>query len=281
MAKVVIFNCIVALIVYLFMIASGLIEWSSISSAIMVGFGYPALLKSTLMQNKMGESIGLADHYDKYLRQLNDKIMENKYRHEKSLIDYIAMTNSPVRMEDTLNKIYRNASPARMSELRQELSDELNSTTDSIGRRIVLARRIKRRHDLDELVKRRFLPDFDLADLIGPDEVLLASLNHCEKTGKTLLDLEQDFNCRLESLKQRHRSERAEVEEKEVKEWLKRAQTDRGDMRCYLRWLCMQENFNIPKLIILGYLPQKVQNWNNQQWTMFTKSIVDQELQNE
>ena len=279
MAKIVSFNIIIALIIYFFMLTTGLIEWESLSAAILVGFGYPALLKSTLMQTTLGESVGLADLYDKILRQLNDNIMEAKYRSQKSTIDHIAMTNLPSRMYETLEEIYGNASPTRKRELIQRLDDELDTADGSIGRRIVLARRIQRRHTKSELVERMFLTDLDKAELVGPDEILQAGLDFCNRNNITLDILESKFKQQLESLRQRH-PQRAEDDEKEVQKWIDRAQTDRGDMRGYLRWLFMQENFNIKRLVKLKYLPNEANIWNKEEWRNYSKR-ASEEMQRE
>ena len=50
--------------VFFFMVSTGAIEWSTMTGAIVVGFGYPALLKTTIGRTKAGLSIGMADIYD-------------------------------------------------------------------------------------------------------------------------------------------------------------------------------------------------------------------------
>jgi len=266
MARVTAFNVLVALIVF-FMIFTGVIDWSSITGAIVVGFGYPALLKTTIGQTRAGVSI--ADIYDDYLRRLNDAVMLAMYHNRKPIVDFIAMTNSPARMRETLLKLYSYNSPKRTRELVHALDSELEQATDSLEQRLVYARRIYRTHEWGELAAGKFVPPIDKEKLVGPEEMLQAAVEYCDQSRSiTLSSLREKFEQRVEERARDH-PERAEVDRKEVEEWVRHVQTEVGDMRCYLRWLFIQVRFRISKIIELGYLPAEAANWSKEDWEQY------------
>jgi hypothetical protein len=267
MARVTVFNVLVALIVFFFMIFTGVIDWSSITGAIVVGFGYPALLKTTIGQTRAGVSI--ADIYDDYLRRLNDAVMLAMYHNRKPIVDFIAMTNSPARMRETLRKLYSYNSPKRTRELVQALDSELEQASDSLEKRLIYARRIYRTHEWSELVAGKFVPPIDKEELVGPEEILQAAVEFCDQSPSiTLSSLREKFVERVEERARDH-PERAEVDRKEVEEWVRHVQTEVGDMRCYLRWLFVQVRFRISKIIELGYLPAEAANWSKEDWEQY------------
>ncbi len=270
MTRVVVLNVGVALTVFFFMITTGVIEWSSVTGAIVVGFGYPALLKTTIGQTKTGVSIGVADIYDDYLRRLNDDIMLAKYHNRKPIVDFIALTNSPARMRETLLKLYGYNSAKRKRELVQGLDVEIEAAADSLDLRSIYARRIYRTHDWPELIDGKFVPPIEADELVGPEEILQAAVEYSDQsTSISLASLRTDFErCVLE--RARDHPERAMADRKEVEEWLGHAQTEVGDMRCYLRWLCTQVRFRIKKIIELHYLPAEAANWGKENWNRYT-----------
>jgi hypothetical protein len=83
-----------------------------------------------------------------------------------------------------------------------------------------------------------------------------------------LSSLREKFVQRVEERARDH-PERAEVDRKEVEEWVRHVQTEVGDMRCYLRWLFIQVRFRISKIIELGYLPAEAANWSKEDWEQY------------
>ena len=114
-------------------------------------------------------------------------------------------------------------------------------------------------------------------DLVGPDNILQCGLEYWERTGNSLIELEQRFDKPIQEMSLRH-PERAETDKKDIEEWTQRAQTDRGDMQCYLRWLFMQENFRVGKLCDLEYLPKDALNWDKEDWKKYADSTYKETM---
>ena len=200
MIKVVALNLLTAFIVFFFMLNRSLIEWSSVSGAIMVGVGYPALLKSTLGQGKTGKALGLAKRYDEYLHGLNDEIMLSKYKNSnrRMVVDLVAMTNPPVKMRNTLKAMYHEQSEERHLELMAALDRELeDARTDVFKLRTIYARRIERTHNWNDLVKSSFVPPGDEKDLIEIDMILQAAVEHCRRNDITVDDVKTACEQRM------------------------------------------------------------------------------------
>ena len=284
--RVVFYNTVVAVAVFLTLTAMGLIEWSTLLGAVTVGVGYPALLKSTIAQTKAGEALGFAKRYDDYLRALNDKIMVAKYRSRRQIVDFIAMTNGVLMMKETLTAIYAGSSEIRRGELNKSLDEELDAAEGLLAKRIALARRIERTLPWDVLVDRKFVPPIRPRDLIGPEEILQVAVEHCDafKDSK-LAAIKKVYLSRVKSRVEGHPGRNLRDYQNEVNDWLKHAESDAGDMRAYLRWIFIQDRFRIKKIVDMGYLPEVCLGWTRAEWIHFgrrelldTKTQKDREL---
>lgn len=114
--------------------------------------------------------------------------------------------------------------------------------------------------------------------MIGPDEILQVAVDHCDSSPDiTLEDLKNAFEECIAKIEKRQ-PERAKSDRAEVGEWLERAQTDIGEMRTYLRWLFIQERFQIVKIIKeLGYLPKDCGKWGRDKWKKYKSLAVEQQ----
>jgi len=254
--RVVLFNILVALLLYLFLVISNTISWGALTAAFAVGLGYPALLKSTFGKTQYGRTIGVSEYYEDYLRQLHDDLMEAKYHEKKATVDVIAMTNTLPKMRETLLNIYSYNSPKRFEELVSQLDKDLGEAQGSLKKRLVYANRLRLHLDWNELKRLKLVPHIASEDeLIGPDDILDVSVEYLwGSETKTSTDLETDFNKYLDELR-KISSERADELQAEIQGWLEQSLSERGRLRCYLRALFMRDQFEIGKIIQRQYLP--------------------------
>ena len=137
------FNLVTALLLYMFLAENRDIRWDRTLEAVVIAFGYAALLKSTVFQTQTGQTIGLGKLYDDAVGWLNDRIMFTKYRRESGIINFVAYKNSLEFLSTQVEGIYRFAkSKERNKELLKQLDQRIAAEATILGKRRVYAEHV-------------------------------------------------------------------------------------------------------------------------------------------
>lgn len=285
------FNVAVALLVF-FVLAeaeAGPFRWDLLFGALVVAFGYQALLKTTILETPAGQRIGLSGIYDRALRRMNDKIMIMRFdmMHEKA--SFVACTNSFASLRDTLRNLYRRArTRERQEELLRAFDDELDALPEGMDRNRFCAEALLGLMTWEQLQELRLVPQgIPEEDLVGPDPILRASRDFVLADRDAFDRVQQRVDEWLEDLKQWN-PERAQRDQAALKQDLQTARTERGMVYRMLQYLFTQWNYDLKRIERAGLISptfreaelerrhQKRAPWWRRAWEWVARALSSQ-----
>ncbi|MFQ5674774.1 MAG: ABC transporter substrate-binding protein [bacterium] len=195
-------NAAVVLALYIYLAETGKIQWEGFITAFLIALAPSAILKSTLFETAAGKQIGLSNIYNKVLIWINDKLMVDKYRQQKALINVIVYFNSLPFLKQRLQQLYDCArTPERRQTLKKNLEQELKSAGNQEAKRRVYARRLLSRLDWSDLVEIGCVPEryADQKKVTDPSKNVKEGVDFCLENQIGTQDLEIYIHDRLES----------------------------------------------------------------------------------
>jgi hypothetical protein len=256
------FNVAVALIVFIFAAENDLTNWSSLIGAILVGFGYSAILKTTLFETQAGVSIGFKRYYDGLVVWIYDNIRRKQFEKVGPLVNYIIFANSRHNLKTTLIESYGFAGGTqRQEDLESNLQQALDKETTTIGKRKVLAKELLDEVSWAKLQDRRIVPrSAKKSNIKDPTPIIDQSVEYCYANDVHTLD--ELAKCVKDSLD----NGRGSVLKDEFQEEIERSTTPRSKMATCIRWLILLDGFSLNSMIKNGLLPASFRLNTKKSW---------------
>lgn len=257
------FNLLVALGLYVFLAETEQVRWDNSISAIIIGFGYAAMVKSTLFQTQAGQSIGLADLYNKTVSWINDQIMIARSRKYSAVIYYIAYRNTRDYMMGELRNIYLFAtSEDRRQELIGQLEEKIKKESTIIEQRRVCAEHLLkliswRQLDTAQLIER----GKKRSSIKHPKYLVTVAVNHIVKergSGNARMWLYKKVQ-RLIDADTAINPTRGGQEKDRLEQELMKSPKEQSDHYVLIRWLFVYYLCREESLLKAGLLPTDYQ----------------------
>lgn len=251
-------NVSVALGVYLFMSYVGILRWDDTWGAILAVSTYTVFLKAKIFGSEKAKAIGLADFYNRIVRNKHDKIMIAMLHKEGKSINYIAYTNTLVYLQKVLYEIYDFTEKGRAGELKDKLQLDLQAVDGLVDKRKILANKIHEKLSWSELQEKRLVPhDIDEENIESslPDPLVMVQIgaDYCFANKMNQADLEATVRKEIRSIRDKNK---AKAKEKDFDTDLNNDFSSRALLETTVLWLFIQNGFDANRLVEKKYLPK-------------------------
>ena len=252
------FNVMSAVATLIAVAELNIIRWDNVLAALGVAVGHRALLTTTIFETAQGRALGFGRLYERTLASINERIMMSLYEKQSAAINYVTYTNSLPNLRDLLINIYGYAHDGSDSRaLIEALDADIARAKGALKKQEVCARRLLQTMSWKQLQDNRIIPEYIKQDeLVDPNTILRVSV-------KFILRGDSAVKARVNNLiretlgeLKEDSFESSQLAEKELKEALDKAQTERGRFYCRLRWLFTQWGFNLQMILQQGLLPE-------------------------
>ena len=138
--QLVFFNIVIALGVFFVMAEWGEVRWDNTLVTLSVAFGYTMLLKTTIFETSSGQAFGLANFYEKILKNINRRLMVLRYDLEAPRVYFLSYNNSRNWLRDILVRVYRESEDRDKADRRiVAIDEEVKTIEDEVEKRRVYA----------------------------------------------------------------------------------------------------------------------------------------------
>ena len=254
--RFVLFNVFVAITVLFVMAEWGDVRWDNTLVTLSIAFGYTMLLKTTLFETTSGQAFGLAQFYEKVLKDINRRLMVMRYDLESPRVYFLSYSNTLNWLRDMLERVYRESEdPVRAERLISDIDEEVEKIDGEIEKRRVYARHLLDLMSWRQLVRARLVPaNMKEYELYDPTTLLREAAHYSSQVrlenGHKISAMVTARFIQLGAQK----TEKTEASKAALNERIAKSTTERGRTYARLDWLVTQQVIDLDHLRQRGFV---------------------------
>ena len=258
--RFVLFNVFVAIAVLFTMAEWGTVRWDNTLVALSIAFGYTMLLKTSIFETPSGQAFGLAQIYEKAVKDINRRLMVMRYDLESPRVYFLSYTNSLTWLRDMLVRVYRESEDrVRADRLISDIDEEVRTTDGEIEKRRVYARHLLDLMSWRQLVRARLVP-FNMKEheLYDPTILLREAAHYSSQVRpENGHKINAMVMARLAQLREQKTDKTEAINTElnaELNESIAKSTTERGRTYARLDWLVTQQVIDLDHLRQRGFV---------------------------
>ncbi len=262
--RLVFFNVFVAITVLFVMAEWGNVRWDNTWVALSIAFGYTMLLKTTIFETASGQAFGLAQFYEKVLKDINRRLMVMRYDLESPRVYFLSYSNTLNWLHDMLERVYRESEdPVRAEQLISDIDKEVEKIEGEIEKRRVYARHLLDLMSWRQLVRARLVPsNMKEYELYDPTTLLREAAHYSSQVrpenGHKISAMVTARFVQLGAQKAdnlgEQKSDKTEAIKAALNERIAKSTTERGRTYARLDWLVTQQVIDLDHLRQRGFV---------------------------
>ncbi|GJL65219.1 MAG: hypothetical protein NPIRA05_01900 [Nitrospirales bacterium] len=249
--RLALFNVFVAVAVLFAMAEWGDVRWDNTLVALSVAFGYTMLLKTTIFETSSGQAFGLAQFYEKILKNINRRLMVMRYELEAPRVYFLSYTNSRNWLREVLVRVYRESEDSdRADRLIADIDRDVGTIDGEVEKRRVYARILLDLMNWPQLVRAHLLP-FNIKEheLFDPTTLLRAAAHYSSQVRpENGHKINAMVTARLTQIREQNTGKVNKAIKDELDERIAKSTTERGRTYVRLDWLVIQQFISLDQL---------------------------------